>query len=182
MRRRATSSEAYLYTMNSPIRDVEIIQEVSERIFADYRAHLPVIVTVCKLGSISNGRMQITSSGQDIPAPIPSSIFTLMLELREVMVQPGSGAWLTAEIQIANDGRAATRFDYNSEMEWTLGRPEGRDYQLELEKYPRDADHIPQWWQDILDNPPPEWQPSPEWIAEMEAHLGYKLGDSGEGK
>ncbi|MFB7876813.1 hypothetical protein ACFC06_16280 [Nocardia sp. NPDC056064] len=67
-------------------------------------------------------------------------------------------------------------------MEWTLGQPEGRDYQLELEKYPRDADHIPQWWQDILDNPPPEWQPSPEWIAEMEAHLGYKLGDSGEGK
>ncbi|MFE3545204.1 hypothetical protein ACFXK0_19770 [Nocardia sp. NPDC059177] len=168
--------------MNSPIRDIEIIQEISARVFTENRAHLPVIVTVCKLGSLSNGRMQITSSGEYVPAQISTSIYDLMLELREVMARPGSGAWLTAEIQVTDDGRAATRFDYNSEIEWTLGQPEGRDYQLELEKYPRDAEHIPQWWQDILDNPPAEWQPSPEWIAEMESRLGYKLSDPDEGK
>jgi hypothetical protein len=72
-------------------------------------------------------------------------------DLRDAMYQPGKGAWfsMTLTITPGGDGWEAT-YNYTEKPEWPLGEPSGDDYAQELHVYPRDEEHIPDWFRDEL--------------------------------
>jgi hypothetical protein len=72
-------------------------------------------------------------------------------DLREMMYQLGKGAWLAMTLTITpgGDGWEAT-YNYTEKPEWPHGEPSGDDYAQELYVYPRDEEHIPDWFREEL--------------------------------
>jgi hypothetical protein len=91
-------------------------------------------------------------SGQDVKrAGTSPAVSYAADDLREVMYQPDKGAWLSMTLTItpAGDGWGST-YNYTEKPVWELGEPSGDDYAQELYVYPRDEEHIPDWFRDEL--------------------------------
>lgn len=66
--------------------------------------------------------------------------------LREMLTQPGKGAFLTATYRLrASDGEMTVDFDYDHEPTFDAPIDPGH-YAEELEQHPRASDAIPDWW------------------------------------
>ncbi|GGR50811.1 hypothetical protein J2S40_000425 [Nocardioides luteus] len=78
----------------------------------------------------------------------PDSVLTLTDELRQVMYEPGRGAWFSARWTIASgeESRNTTSiaFNYDDEPVWRWPAHPGL-YALDLEAYPRDDASVPDW-------------------------------------
>ena len=72
-------------------------------------------------------------------------------DLREVMYRPGQGTWISMTLKVTpkGDGWEA---DYNfmEKPVWELGEPVNDSYAQELYLYPRDEDHIPDWFREEM--------------------------------
>lgn len=79
----------------------------------------------------------------------PDEISELVSELRELMYRPNSGTWFTFSLTIRRAGGVDAAFDYDSKPEWSHPA-EAVFYVQDLERFPRDDDHIPQWLVDEL--------------------------------
>jgi hypothetical protein len=80
-----------------------------------------------------------------------TNITMLIKKLREEMYKtsPGQGAWYTASITVANDGKFQTHFDYNDKPEFPY-EPAKEKYIDDLKAFPRETAQIPAWLQDII--------------------------------
>jgi hypothetical protein len=67
-----------------------------------------------------------------------------MRELREVMYRPGTGTWFTFTLTISETGAVDAQFNYDDELEWDIPQ-EPVLFVEDLERFPRDAAHIPAW-------------------------------------
>ncbi|HEY3502076.1 MAG TPA: hypothetical protein VGN37_04700 [Actinocatenispora sp.] len=158
--------------MTSSIRDTDLTEEIADLIRETYSENLPVTLRVSKIGDRTSGVLRVTEDGRERARTISSHVFGLLSESKRTMARPGSGTWITFEMEITSDGRAATRCDYGAPILWgPTGGPGADAYRLELERYPRDPDRIPAWWQNILDEPSVAWVPSREWLDEMDARF-----------
>ncbi|XVQ09400.1 hypothetical protein ACQP1W_43875 [Spirillospora sp. CA-255316] len=80
---------------------------------------------------------------------IPEGLSKPCGRLKHGMYRPGTGTWHSMEFTVAADGRFSVEFDYDGEIEPPHGFvPE--HFRKELTTYPRDPEHIPGWWQEIL--------------------------------
>jgi hypothetical protein len=71
--------------------------------------------------------------------------------LREVMYQPGKGAWLSMTLTITPAGNGwESTYNYNEKPVWELGEPSANAYAQELYVFPRDEEHIPDWFKEEL--------------------------------
>ncbi len=75
---------------------------------------------------------------------LPREFFKGFDELRAVTYQEGKGAWLSAAFVLSGQGRVSIDFDYDHEPAWTSPTVAGH-YVEEVERYPRDPEHIPDW-------------------------------------
>lgn len=156
--------------MASPVRGTELIGEITEFIYGSFPENMPAALMVHKIGHRASGVLRVSVGGRQVARSIPSRVFTLLSELKDVMAMPATGTWITVEIQVSPEGSAATRFDYASPIVWgPTGGPEPDAYLLELARYPRDQEKIPGWWQAKIDNPAPRWTPSQEYLQELDA-------------
>ena len=71
--------------------------------------------------------------------------------LRKAMYAPGKGAWfsMTLSITPAGDGWDAT-YNYNEKPAWELGDPGADSYAEELYMFPRDEEHIHDWFKEEM--------------------------------
>jgi hypothetical protein len=155
------------------MRDIELTQDVINFVLSRFPENLPATVRFSKMADFAKSTVLVDEDGEPSARTLTPTLFGLLSELKQAMAVPGRGTWITFELAVSRDGRAATRFDYDGEVDWSpSGGPMGTAYALELERYPRDAESIPSWWQHLLDNPPAEWEPTQEWIDEMDARFG----------
>ena len=67
--------------------------------------------------------------------------------LREMLAQPGKGAFLTATYNLRADGELSVDFNYDDEP--AFGAPtDPSHYVEELQQHPRRPEAIPTWWQE----------------------------------
>ncbi|MFC9559247.1 hypothetical protein [Agromyces sp. NPDC056965] len=71
-------------------------------------------------------------------------------ELRSVMYQPGKGTWYTMELVVTSDMAVTTRFDYDNEPAFTEPGVDPIAFATDLEKFPRDDAHRPEWLKSLL--------------------------------
>ena len=73
------------------------------------------------------------------------------MKLREVTYQPGKGAWLSMTLTITPTGDGwETSYNYTDKPDWELGDPGPSAYAQELYLFPRDEDHIPDWFKEEM--------------------------------
>jgi hypothetical protein len=86
----------------------------------------------------------------DIPGPVwlPVFVTDAIDQLREAMVDPERGAWLTAEIAVPRTGEATFSYDWMTQPDWPNlgGEFEDALYREDLEKFPRTTENIPDWY------------------------------------
>ncbi|MGL4338831.1 MAG: hypothetical protein ACRCSP_00190 [Rhodoglobus sp.] len=92
----------------------------------------------------------ITKPDGEIELDFPSrGVPRLVRELREVMYRPGTGTWFTFTLTVTPQGGVDAQFNYDDEPEWDLPQ-EPVLYVEDLERFPRDGEHIPAWLQEKL--------------------------------
>ena len=88
----------------------------------------------------------------------PRSSWFVVGDLRRAMVEPGRGAWTWAHLWMEVDEH--TEFDWDRRPEFsTAGSPTDYTCLDELERYPREAEHTPEWLAQAVESarttPPP---------------------------
>jgi hypothetical protein len=91
----------------------------------------------------------VDAAGRARAATPPGQAVGLMDELRREMYRRGKGAWFTARLDIGRDGRFSAEFDYDGEPEFTPPLTASA-YVQDLERFPRNREHIPRWLRDKL--------------------------------
>ena len=89
------------------------------------------------------------SDGTDTLGRPPARARELVPWLKHKMYVPGRGTWLSASFTVVSDGNLYPEYNYDEEPAW--GRPVAdSSYVDELEAYPREQEHLPQWWADRI--------------------------------
>lgn len=84
-----------------------------------------------------------TGASQVVKSPI--AMIMAFKNLRELMATQGRGAWLSATLTAAADGKCAFDYDYDARPNWTV-QPTDESYVADLEKFPRPAELVPAWY------------------------------------
>jgi hypothetical protein len=72
-------------------------------------------------------------------------------KLRAVMYTPGKGTWLSMNVTITPAGNGwESEYNYDKKPVWELGEPSANAYAQELYLFPRDEEHIPDWFKEEL--------------------------------
>jgi hypothetical protein len=79
----------------------------------------------------------------------PGQAVGRMDELRRVMYRADKGAWFTARLQVERSGHFSAEFDYDGEPDFTPPLASSA-YALDLDRFPRADEHIPDWLRDKL--------------------------------
>ncbi|MFE4194849.1 hypothetical protein ACFRJ9_03205 [Paenarthrobacter sp. NPDC056912] len=72
-------------------------------------------------------------------------------DLRDVMYRPNQGTWISMTLKVTpkGDGWEAD-YNYMEKPVWELGEPVNDTYAQELYLYPRDEEHIPDWFKEEM--------------------------------
>ncbi|MFV2195429.1 hypothetical protein [Nocardiopsis sp. LOL_012] len=80
----------------------------------------------------------------------PLGVIDPVRELRAGMYQDGKGTWFTLTYTISRPGRFKTDYDYDGRPDFTF-YPSAADFARDVELFPRDAGHTPDWLRAHLD-------------------------------
>jgi hypothetical protein len=91
----------------------------------------------------------VDATGAMRTATPPGQAVGKLDELRRAMYRKGTGAWFTARLEVRRGGRFSAEFDYDGEPEFNPPlKPSA--YALDLDRFPRSDEHIPDWLRDKL--------------------------------
>ncbi|GAA2426880.1 hypothetical protein GCM10010191_44380 [Actinomadura vinacea] len=130
-----------------PVEQNEVLQEMtlllSHALPADWEE---AVVAYRALGSYTEMYGQIQHKGKKLPSPYqpPAELTGLFARLREGMYRPGFGTWLTATLRLTFPATYNVRYDGDSEPSWVRRPPDGAGEE-ELQRFPRDPQHVPEW-------------------------------------
>lgn len=101
------------------------------------------------VGNVQGGLIFVDRNGVEEREFPPRPSYRRVRELRDIMYREGHGTWFAMAVEVENDGHLHASYNYDYEPEWEV--PIGDDeYVTDLERYPRTADHTPQWLRDKL--------------------------------
>lgn len=92
--------------------------------------------------------------GKELMLPgLPEDVTRAMSQLRHAGYEPGRGTWYTAMVTLVPDGTLTLNVDYTNEPRWTgqSGPLDPVEFAEDVKRYPRDAEHTPEWLQARLD-------------------------------
>ncbi|ART73765.1 hypothetical protein BTO20_20075 [Mycobacterium dioxanotrophicus] len=99
-----------------------------------------------KANTVAESQVTLTNSaGTSEIVKSPINMIMAFKNLRELMATQGRGAWLSATLTATPDGKCAFDYNYDARPDWTV-QPADETYIADLEKYPRPADQIPDWY------------------------------------
>ncbi|AFR30127.1 hypothetical protein ARUE_c32460 [Arthrobacter sp. Rue61a] len=82
---------------------------------------------------------------------VDNNVLIAARTLREVLYRPGKGTWLSMTLKVTpkGDGWEAS-YNYDEKPVWELGEPVNDTYAQELYLFPRDEEHIPDWFKEAM--------------------------------
>lgn len=90
------------------------------------------------------GAVVNTVTGALVSWQVPEQVLAHFRTLREEMVRPDTGAWVSAKYEIGYPDKSQIYFNSSEEPTWT-NPPSAGDYELELTRHPRQEEKIPAW-------------------------------------
>lgn len=137
------------------VRQGELISEISGLLPEEIEGEWASLVYTPRMVSMYSEEDLVVrrADGTEDGALSPDDVLPLLKELRRVMYRPNAGTWLSAEWVIENDGTNWTtevEFNYEDEPSWYSPIDPGL-YGLDLEKFPRRDDLVPDWMRTRLD-------------------------------
>lgn len=92
----------------------------------------------------------VRPDGSTLRVNPPYKVVRLMRDLRSGMYQAGRGTWFTARYFLEPSGEYRVDFDYDNEPSFDF-QVFSSVYSSDLERFPRDGEHIPAWLREKLE-------------------------------
>jgi len=105
-----------------------------------------------EIGSRGSSIAKVYGAGKELERKrADTSVLLAAKKLREVMYEPGKGTWFSMTLKVTpkGDGWEAD-YNYTEKPVWELGEPVNDTYAQELYLFPRDEDHIPDWFKEEM--------------------------------
>jgi hypothetical protein len=134
-------SEKERETVNGAVRALRSAAPAGwQRLDFEFRATVGIDSASFEVEGPDGGRRTALPPGQAVGK---------MDELRRVMYRSDKGAWFTARLQVERSGHFSAEFDYDGEPDFTPPLASSA-YVQDLDRFPRSAEHIPDWLRDKL--------------------------------
>lgn len=94
-----------------------------------------------------------TPEGETRTQLAPRGVHDLVEELRDVMYRPGVGTWFSMELTVTRQdgaGNVDVTFNHDDMPRWDTTPASGM-FAYDLRKYPRDAEHTPEWLHKLVE-------------------------------
>lgn len=169
--RRLTFDSGYVVAFTSQQQE-EILDEIERALRGGLPADARGVFTWSSVGDgVSQaGFAVVDSEGKPIAHRHPEGLADLCWRLKKGMNRPEIGTWFTVRCEVDESGSFRADFDYDEEP--SLGAvPE--HYAREMEWFPRDAVHTPDWLSAVLDRVPNVYMGI---VAESGAHYEDEIG------
>lgn len=75
----------------------------------------------------------------------PTKLIDALLDLREFMSTLGKGAWLSLRLDLTKEAKYHFEYNYDEKPVW-LAPIDEKAYVMDLQKYPRPPEAIPDWY------------------------------------
>lgn len=135
----------------TPEEMMDTVQEVASRTFDLIRGEWTGIRIDHKevLGAAATRVEVDRADGRTEQEWLPPEVDRLLNRLRTGMHQPGKGTWFRARFTVQDTGEIGVEFDQKNPpgFDFTL---DPRCFYRDLQRFPRNADHIPDWLLDQL--------------------------------
>ncbi|MEV6276084.1 hypothetical protein [Nocardia sp. NPDC051832] len=82
----------------------------------------------------------------------PAAATALFDRLRQISARPGRGAWLSMDLTLRFPEAYEIAYFWDEDAGWGRYTPGSEAFRQELERFPRDSAHIPDWFQAGLDS------------------------------
>lgn len=94
----------------------------------------------------------VTEDGTTKPATLQKAFSPKLAEFRGACYEEGRGTWYSAAITLHKGGEPDVRLYYDEKPEWRRGAwPHPGTYVRDLEFFPRDEEHLPDWLREQVD-------------------------------
>ena len=111
----------------------------------ELRIYALTVVTGSFQVLVFNPEGQYATPGGKVDSPtLPFGVYDALDALRATMYREGAGTWFAATFRVTAAGSATAEFDYESEPQWDAA-PAPEVYVADLEHFPRDEAHLPEW-------------------------------------
>jgi hypothetical protein len=154
----------YLREAGAPVPDHRAPSSVRDReetvvSLVDRMVHeLPPLFDECGINAVAYGDFLVTSAVMMSPldgitvVEVPPEVDDGFRRLRAAMYRPGEGAWLGVQLRITFPDWFTENYRYTATWEelYRLGPPNAADCATELERFPRDPEHVPEWMRETL--------------------------------
>lgn len=102
-----------------------------------------------QVGGYAEIEIRSIGSGLSVSLPAPVRLGQLFVALRSAMYRPDTGTWFKGTLTLEAPSQFLFDYDTTSEPAWRQapgnGRLTARAYDAELEYYPRERKHVPDW-------------------------------------
>ncbi|WP_280201112.1 hypothetical protein [Nocardia cyriacigeorgica] len=88
------------------------------------------------------------------PWRTPPAAAELFAQLRRTSARPGRGAWLSMDLTLRFPNQVETVFFRDDDAGWGSQTPGPESFREELELFPRDEQHLPEWFRKGLQSTP----------------------------
>ncbi|MFE4194850.1 hypothetical protein ACFRJ9_03210 [Paenarthrobacter sp. NPDC056912] len=89
---------------------------------------------------------------------VDNNVLIAARTLREGMYHPNRGTWFSMTLKVTPAGNGwEADYNYTEKPVWELGEPVNDTYAQELYLFPRDEEHIPDWFKEEMKGAP--WTP-----------------------
>lgn len=116
-------------------RTIESLPEQWDQLFLDFRAMGDFV----ELDGQVITRLGGAVAWQEQPGAVD-----FLVDLRANMYERGRGVWFSLKYHLIHPGRFEVRYGWQHEPDWTH-RPPPEFFRRELERFPREDEHVPDW-------------------------------------
>ncbi|WP_436885226.1 hypothetical protein [Nocardiopsis dassonvillei] len=134
----------------SPVRQDELLKKIGQAILREAPEGWERLVYQRK-SVVDHSSASLTvepGEGEAYRISSPKSVIPMFDELRSGMYQEGKGTWFSVTYVISRPGRF--KADYNYDEDPRIPFPTAWGFTNDLEEFPRDPDHIPEWLHEEL--------------------------------
>jgi len=127
----------------------EMAQDMIESITGEWNQ---ATYTIMLFGAHGSGSFEIVDAQGNSRKGRDRIAFNLSDELKRVMFVPGKGSWFSMVLTVRNSGSMEADFDYgtNPRLKNRFFSVSASGANNEQNKFPRDLEHQPQWYRELL--------------------------------
>lgn len=106
-------------------------------------------VEVLGVGNVFSDMIYVLKGGVEDSEFPPAGLADELTAMKRTAYQPELGTWIGFTMTLSSSGGLTIDYNFDVKPDFDFD-PSFRDYQLELERFPRAGGSVPEWWRERI--------------------------------